>query len=408
MRSGGQATARGAHLGNAVGGAIAGGLTERVRSRLIALGGPPTPAAVAAAVRAEHGSPIGDQALLALTARLYAELAGAGPLTALLADPAVTDVLVNGPDEVWVDRGAGLERAPGCDLGDDAAVRRLAQRLAAACGRRLDDASPFVDARLADGTRIHAALPPIVDAVHLSLRTFRPCGYSVDDLIAAGTLTPMAAALARAVVQSRLAFLVTGGTGSGKTTLLASLLSEVPPAERVLVVEDAAELRPAHPHVVSLEARPPNAEGAGEITLRTLVRQALRMRPDRLVVGECRGGEVVELLAALNTGHGGAGTLHANAPADVPTRVEALGLVGGLSSAAVHGQLASAVQVAFHLVRTPVGRVLTEIGVLATGGDGRVRAYPAWRRGCGPLPGREPLRELLAERGTSWPSEETG
>jgi pilus assembly protein CpaF len=377
------------------------GLTERVRSRLIARGGAATPAAVAAAVRAEHGSPLGDQTLLSLTARLHADLTGAGPLTALLSEPSVTDVLVNGPDEVWVDRGAGLERVEGCSLGDDAAVRRLAQRLAAACGRRLDDACPFVDARLADGTRIHAALPPLaVGAVHLSLRTFRPRGFTLEDLVAAGTLPPAAAALASAVIRARLAFLVTGGTGSGKTTLLASLLGEVPPGERVVIVEDATELRPAHPHVVWLEARPPNAEGAGEITLRTLVRQALRMRPDRIVVGECRGGEVVELLAALNTGHqGGAGTLHANAPADVPARVEALGLVGGLSGAAVHGQLASAVQVAFHLRRGASGRVLTEIGVLGAGPDGRVRAVPAWRRDGGPVPGWQPLCDLFAARG---------
>jgi pilus assembly protein CpaF len=380
-------------------------LSERVRSRLISLGRSPTPAAVAAAVRAEHGSPIGDTALLALTAQLHAEFAGAGPLTALLAEPEVTDVLVNSPQEVWVDRGAGLEPVPGCDLGDDAAVRRLAQRLAAACGRRLDDSSPFVDARLSDGTRLHAALPPVaVGAVHLSLRTFRPRGYTLDDLLAAGTLTPASVAITRAVVAGRLAFLVTGGTGTGKTTLLASLLGEVSPTERVLVVEDATELRPAHPHVVSLEARPPNAEGAGEVTLRMLVRQSLRMRPDRIVVGECRGGEVVELLTALNTGHQGcAGTLHVNAPADVPARIEALGLVGGLSSAAVHSQLASAVQVAFHVVRAPEGRLLTEIGVLVAGPDGRVRALPAWRRDGGPAPGRQRLAELFVARGVSWP-----
>jgi pilus assembly protein CpaF len=360
-----------------------------VRSRLVAHGRPPTPAAVAAAVRAEHGRPLGDRALLTLTARVQVELAGAGPITALLAEPSVTDVLVNGPREVWVDRGSGLERVPGCDLGDDGAVRRLAQRLAAACGRRLDDASPFVDARLSDGTRLHAALPPLaVGSVHLSLRTFRPLGFTLDDLITAHTLTPEAAMLARSVVRARLAFLVTGGTGSGKTTLLAALLREVPAEERLIVVEDATELRIAHPHVVSLEARPANAEGAGEIPVRTLVRQALRMRPDRIVVGECRGGEVVELLAALNTGHqGSAGTVHANSVTDLPARMEVLGLIGGLNRAAVHGQLGTAVQVAFHVVRAPAGRLLTEVGVLVTGNDGRVRVLPAWRRDGGAVPG---------------------
>ncbi|MFI5955592.1 TadA family conjugal transfer-associated ATPase [Cryptosporangium sp. NPDC051539] len=377
-------------------------LAERVRRRLISEGSSPTRAAVTTAVRAEYGSPIGDRALLSLGADLHAELVGAGPLTALLAEPDVTDVLVNGPAEVWVDRGAGLQRVR-CDLGDDASVRRLAQRLAAACGRRLDDASPFVDARLPDGTRFHAALPPVaVATVHLSLRTFRPRGFSLDELVAAGTLTAASAGLARAVVGAHLAFLISGGTGSGKTTLLATLLGEVAPDERLIVVEDATELRPAHPHVVSLEARPANAEGAGLVPVRTLVREALRMRPDRIVVGECRGGEVVELLAALNTGHrGGAGTLHANTLDDVPARIEALGLVGGLGRDAVHAQLASAVQVAFHIVRFPArggrpgGRVVTEIGVLAAAPDGRVRAWPAWRLDGGAVPGAELLRALL-------------
>ncbi|TQS43845.1 TadA family conjugal transfer-associated ATPase [Cryptosporangium phraense] len=383
-----------------------GGLAERVRRRLISEGSLPTRAAVTTAVRAEYGSPIGDRTLLSLGADLHAELVGAGPLTALLAEPDVTDVLVNGPGEVWVDRGAGLQRVH-CDLGDDASIRRLAQRLAASCGRRLDDASPFVDARLPDGTRFHAALPPVaVGTVHLSLRTFRPRGFSLDELVAAGTLTPAAAAIARAVVDAHLAFLVSGGTGSGKTTLLAALLGEIAPDERLIVVEDATELRPAHPHVVSLEARPANAEGAGLIPLRTLVREALRMRADRIVVGECRGGEVVELLAALNTGHrGGAGTLHANTLDDVPARIEALGLMGGLGRDAVHAQLASAVQVAFHIVRYPSqagGRLVTEIGVLAAGRDGRVRAWPAWRRDGGPTPGLDQLRALLESRGGAW------
>jgi len=381
-------------------------LADRVRHRLITLGHPPTRAAVATAVRAEYGSPIGERTLSTLTARVHAELVGAGPLTTLLAEPAVTDVLVNGPQDVWVDRGAGLQRVQ-CDLGDDTAVRRLAQRLAAACGRRLDDASPFVDAKLADGTRLHAALPPVaVDTVHLSLRTFRPRGFSVDDLVAAGTLMAEAAEIARAVVAARLAFLVTGGTGSGKTTLLAALLGAVPADERLVVVEDATELRPVHPHVVSLQARPANTEGVGEVPVRTLVREALRMRPDRIVLGECRGAEVVELLAALNTGHdGGAGTLHANTLDAVPARIEALGLVGGLGRDAVHAQLAGAVHVALHVVRQapgahrPGGRVVTEIGVFRAGSDGRVSVLPAWRRDRGPVPGSDQLRSLLDVRG---------
>jgi pilus assembly protein CpaF len=378
---------------------IADDLVGRVRRRLAAEGRPPTPAAVAAAVRAEHPAPVGDQTLLRLTASLRSELTGAGPLEALLADPTVTDVLVNGADEVWVDRGDGLRRA-NAQLGDDAAVRRLAQRLATACGRRLDDAQPYVDARLPDGTRLHAVLPPIAGrGVCLSLRTFRPRAFTMDELVAAGTLTPLAAELLRVIVDARLAFLVTGGTGSGKTTLLATLLGLIAPTERIALVEDAAELRPTHPHVVPLQSRPPNADGAGEVTLRDLVRQALRMRPDRIVVGECRGAEVAELLAALNTGHdGGAGTLHANSPADVPARLEALAATGGLARDALHSQLAAALHCVVHVRREPAGRVVDEVCVLRPDPAGRVVPVSAWRRDGDLGAGAPFLAELLARR----------
>nr|BFE64086.1 hypothetical protein GCM10020063_086120 [Dactylosporangium thailandense] len=269
-------------------------------------------------------------ALPAIAGRLADEMAGTGPLATLLADPSVTDVLVNG-GEIWVDRGdGGLRRVAG-SMGDEAYVRKLAQRLASNAGRRLDDASPFVDVRLPDGTRMHAVLPPVaLRGPYLSLRTFRRRAFTLDELVRCGTLDPGAAGLLRAVVAARLPYLVTGGTGTGKTTVLASLLSIVPFGERLVIVEDAAELRPAHPHVVALQARAANVEGAGQVTLRDLVRQALRMRPDRLIVGECRGAEIIDLLGALNTGHeGGAATLHANSPADVPARLEALGLLGG-------------------------------------------------------------------------------
>ena len=242
-------------------------------------------------------------------------------------------------------------------FADDESVRRLAQRLASLGGRRLDDASPYVDLRLADGTRFHAVLAPIArPGTAISLRVPRHGGFTLDELVAAGTLTEPVARLLDRVLAARLAFLVSGGTGSGKTTLLAALLSRLPPNERLVVVEDASELRPHHPHVVGLEGRPANAEGAGAVDLRTLVRQALRMRPDRLVVGEVRGGEVVELLAALNTGHeGGCGTLHANSAVDVPARVEALALAAGLGREAAHSQLAAAVDVVVHLARGPDG-----------------------------------------------------
>jgi pilus assembly protein CpaF len=288
-------------------------LAARVRRRFAADGTSVTPAAVVAAVRAEPGAAVlGDTTVLRMATRVHQDLIGAGPLAPLLADPAVTDVLVNG-STVWVDRGCGLcpVQVP---LGGPDEVRRLARRLAAACGRRLDEASPYVDARLPDGTRLHAVLPPVAtDGPYLSLRTFRQRPFTLDELVRHGTMTRPVAALLAAVVAARLAYLVIGGTGSGKTTLLNTLLGLVPPTERIVLVEDAAELRPVHPHVVGLQARTSNVEGAGAVGLSDLVRQALRMRPDRLVVGECRGAEIVDLLCALNTGHeGGAGTLHAN------------------------------------------------------------------------------------------------
>ena len=264
---------------------------------------------------------------------------------------------------------------------DERAVRRLAQRLAATAGRRLDDASPYVDARLPDGARLHAVLPPVApEGTCLSLRLPRRRAFTIDELVAAGTVPAGGAQVLRALVRARAAFLVTGGTGTGKTTLLAALLSMVDAGERLVLVEDSAELRPNHDHAVRLETRPPNVEGAGGVVLRDLVRQALRMRPDRLVVGEVRGGEVVDLLAALNTGHeGGCGTLHANTAADVPARVEALAVAAGLSREAVHSQLTSAIDVVLHVVRDPAGgcRRVGEIRVLRRGPDELVTAVPA-------------------------------
>jgi pilus assembly protein CpaF len=381
-------------------------LVGRVRRRLTDRAVPATPVTVLDAVRAEpEQAPLGGTTLLRVSDRLYDELAGAGPLASLLADPAVTDVVVNGPDEVWVDRGAGMARTPVSFL-DGQALRRLAQRLAASCERRLDDASPYVDAHLPDGTRMHAVLPPIaVRGPYLCLRTFRQRAFGLDELATAGTLTAESAELLSAIVAARLAFLVSGGTGSGKTTLLSTLLASVPATERIVIVEDATELRPAHPHVVALQSRPSNVEGMGAVTLRDLVRQALRMRPDRLVVGECRGAEVVDLLGALNTGHdGGCGTIHANAATDVPARLEALGLFGGVSREALHAQLIAGLQVVLHVARGPVGRVLDEVCVLLAAGDTRlVQSVPAWRRGSGAGPAAGALARLLGQRGVRVP-----
>ena len=346
-------------------------LVEEVRERLARDSGEVTPHRVAEALRAS-GRPVGDATVLAVHEALRRDVVGAGPLEPLLRTPDVTDVLVNGCEQVYVDRGQGLERVD-VSFPNDESVRRLAQRLAASGGRRLDDATPHVDVRLRDGTRFHAVLAPLArPGTVLSLRVPHQRVLSLDDLVAAGTVTEHGARVLRLVIARRLAFLVSGGTGSGKTTLLNTLLSQVSDTQRLVLVEDASELRPDHPHVVGLEARPPNIEGAGEVTLRTLVRQALRMRPDRLVVGEVRGAEVVELLAALNTGHeGGCGTVHANSARDVPARIEALALAAGLSREAAHSQFLAGVDAVLHLGRDVDGRrVLREVAVPRRRPDG--------------------------------------
>ncbi|SCF12188.1 pilus assembly protein CpaF [Micromonospora matsumotoense] len=381
------------------------GFAARVRQRMAEAATPVTPAAIVSAVRAEPSAAVlGDTAVLRIANRVHDDLVGAGPLAPLLDDPQVTDVLVNGV-WVWVDRGAGLHQVA-VPLGTVDDVRRLAQRLTAAAGRRLDDGSPYADARLPDGTRLHAVLPPVAtDGPYLSLRTFRHRPFTLDELVQQGTVPHPVAPVLAAVVAARLAYLVTGGTGSGKTTLLNTMLGLVPTTERIVLVEDAAELHPVHPHVVGLQARTANVEGAGVVGLSELVRQALRMRPDRLVVGECRGAEVVDLLAALNTGHdGGAGTLHANTPADVPARLEALGLLGGLPRAALHAQVTAALQVLVQVRRGPHGRLLESICLLlAEGPDRLVTVVPAWMRGHGVGPAGHSLATLLRDRGVPVP-----
>ena len=372
---------------------------DRVRAALVDEGVAPTTAEVARLLRAD-GVLLGADVLLAEAERLHAELSGAGPLTRLLRDPDVTDVLVTAPDRVWVDRGRGVERVE-VSFADDAAVRRLAQRLAAACGRRLDDAAPYVDARLPDGTRVHAVLAPLaITGTCLSLRVPRRRAFTLAELVEAGSLPSVAEPWVRAIVEARLAVLVTGGTGTGKTTWLNSLLGLCDPRERVVVVEDSAELDPDHPHVVRLEARPPNIEGAGAVTLRDLVRQSLRMRPDRIVVGEVRGAEIVDLLAALNTGHeGGCATVHANAAADVPARLEALALAAGLPRDALHAQLAAGLDVVVHLVRDRDGRRRwASLSVAVRDGEHTVVVDAlVWPRADGPVVAGDALG-VLAER----------
>lgn len=370
-------------------------LLDRVRQRLVEN----AQAELVDVLRSESEGVVDDAMLAGLKREVDAELRGAGPLEPLLALADVTDVLVNAPDSVWVDRGRGLESVA-VSFADDAAVRRLAQRLAAAAGRRLDDAAPFADAVLPDGTRLHAALPPLCPYTTISLRVLARRPLDLSALVSSHAMPAAIADLLRAVVAARLAFVVTGGTGSGKTTLLAALLGCVPANERLLVIEDAPELSIDHRHVVRLVTRGANVEGAGAIGLRELVRQALRMRPDRLIVGEFRGAEMVELLVALNTGHEGSGaTLHANSAADVPARFAALGALAGLPSSAVTSLVVSAIAVVVHLHRGRTGqRSVVEVGLLDRHDD-ELRVRPAWSGSGGDGAAMDQLRGMLAERG---------
>ena len=350
---------------------------EAVRTRIAALGRDPDATDIADALR-WCGHVVSDASVLAVAQALHRDTVGAGPLEPLLALPGVTDVIVNGPRDVYVDTGDGLRTVP-IHFGSDEDVRRLAVRLAAGVGRRLDDASPFVDARMADGTRVHAILGSLADAgTCLSLRVPARSRLTLDDWVASGTCHPEVADVLRRMVAAKVAFLVSGGTGSGKTTLLGSLLALVPPGDRILVVEDSRELDPGHPHCVRLEGRVANAEGAGAVTMTQLVRQALRMRPDRIVVGEVRGAELVDLLIALNTGHeGGCGTVHANTAETVPARLEALAALGGLGREAAHSQIAAAVRAVVHVARDGGRRRVGEVAVLTRGSGGLVETRRA-------------------------------
>ncbi|TQM64515.1 TadA family conjugal transfer-associated ATPase [Humibacillus xanthopallidus] len=319
---------------------------------------------VVSAVAREEVGALGARRVDDSRRSMASRVLGAGVLDPFLSEPHVTDVAVNGDGWVWIDRGDGMEWT-GERLSDDEA-RLLAVRLAGAAGRRLDEASPWVDGQLPSGARLHAILPPLVaDGAHITIRVPSREQASLVELGERGMFPPEWLGILEALVRRRLAFLVSGGTGAGKTTLLASLLGCADRADRLLLVEDVRELDVDHPHVVRLEARPANVEGAGEVTLTTLVRQSLRMRPDRIVVGEVRGAEVRELLAALNTGHeGGCGTIHANAPADVLARLEALGALAGLGPEAVRAQAAAALDVVLHVVRDGSARRLSSVAAV--------------------------------------------
>jgi pilus assembly protein CpaF len=373
-------------------------LVDRVRRRLVT-----RPAALDDVLRDETPALVDDAVLAAMRRDVEAELHGAGPLEPLLAMPGITDVLVNSPREVWLDCGHGMQRAP-VAFADEAAVRRLAQRLIAGTGGRLDDAQPFADAVLADGTRVHAVLPPLTRHTTLSLRVLARRPFPLEALVASGTLPAQLANVLCAIVAARLALVISGGTGTGKTTLLGALLATVPCTERIVLIEDAPELVVVHPHVLRLVPRGANVEGAGAVGQRELVRQALRMRPDRLVIGEFRGAEMVELLVALNTGHEGSGaTLHANSAADVPARCAALGALAGLPAAAVTSLVASALDVVVHLRRRPDGRrVVSELALLDQRGD-ELEVVPAWTADGGERQGWRRLCAALHEHGGSQP-----
>ena len=320
------------------------------------------------------------------------EALGLGPLEALLRDPEITEVMVCGPDRVFVERAGRITPAP-VRFQDDAHLLHVIDRILAPLGRRVDEASPMVDARLADGSRVNAVIPPLaLDGPALTVRRFTGGGLGGDDLVRLGTIDAAMLAMLRAAVRARRNILVTGGTGSGKTTTLAALAAFVPERERIVTIEDAAELRIALPHVVRLESRPPSLEGAGAVPIRALVRNALRMRPDRIVVGEVRGGEALDMLSAMTTGHEGSlSTLHASSPGDAIRRLQTLALMGDLDLPyrAVEQQVASALDLVVHQARRPDGsRRIVEVAAVAPGPDGPLltplvtwRAAPAGRPG---------------------------
>ena len=309
------------------------------------------------------------QERLRLTREIADDVLGLGPLEPLLADATVTEIIVNGPRQVYVER-KGLLWPTEVTLRDRAHIMRLIEKIVEPLGRRIDEGSPMVDARLPDGSRVNAIIPPLaVDGPLLTIRKFAQDPLKVEDLIAYGTLTPPIATFLKACVQAKMNIVISGGTGTGKTTLLNVLSGFIPPRERIITVEDVCELQLRQPNVGRLEARPPNLEGRGEVTQRMLVRNALRMRPDRIVVGEVRSGEAFDMLQAMNTGHDGSlTTVHANTPRDALSRIENMVLMANLELPVhvIREQLASAINLVVHLTRLRDGsRRLTHVTEIA-------------------------------------------
>jgi len=295
----------------------------------------------------------------AFVQEMISDTLGYGPLDPLLSDPTVTEIMCNSYDDVWIERDGKLHRT-GANFSDDQQYRHVIEKIVAGVGRRIDESSPMVDARLPDGSRVNAVLPPL--AIHgaiLTIRKFAADPYTVKDLINFGTFTLDLSVVMEACVRGKLNILVSGGTGTGKTTNLNVLSSFIPEGERIITIEDAAELQLQQSHVLSLESRPPNAEGAGEVRIRDLVRNALRMRPDRIIVGEVRGGEALDMLSAMNTGHEGSmTTVHSNGARDALSRLETMTLMAGydLPVKAIREQINSALNLIMHLDRMPDGR----------------------------------------------------
>ncbi|HWI21253.1 MAG TPA: ATPase, T2SS/T4P/T4SS family [Baekduia sp.] len=312
-----------------------------------------------------------------VVARILRRAAGLGPLDELLADPTIDEILVNGLEIPWIERGGKVERAKCAPFESDDALRAAVERVLAPLGRRVDESEPLCDARLPDGSRLNVVLPPLaLDGPLVTIRRFRPSGLGPAELVEQGTWTDEMNALLAEAMQQRRCIVVSGGTGSGKTTTLGALMTFADPDDRIVTIEDTAELRLSQPHVVRLEARPPNVEGRGEITIRRLVRNALRMRPDRIVVGEVRGGEALDMLSAMTTGHDGSlSTVHAGSPAEALRRLETLALMAdvGLPHAAIRDQIADAIDLIVHQARCPDGsRKVTAISEVVRGVAGPV------------------------------------
>jgi pilus assembly protein CpaF len=364
--------------------ALAAKLRERLLAEVADAGGDVTER-IRALVEREAGL-LGPADRAELVRRVVERSLGLGPLEPLLADPTVDEVVVNGPGRVWVERRGRLERTEVAFAGDGE-LRHAIERILAPLGRRVDEAEPLADARLPDGSRINVVLPPLaVDGPALTIRRFRPRGFTPAELVAAGTWTQGLHDVLRAAVRDRLSIVVSGGTGSGKTTTLNALSAFVGDDERVVTIEDTAELKLQQPHVVRLEARPANVEGRGEVTVRRLVRNALRMRPDRIVVGEVRGGEALDMLQAMSSGHDGSlSTVHAGSPEEALRRIETLALMGGvdLPHTAIRDQVAGAIDLVVHQARLQDGerRVVSVAEVVRVAGGPATRELYAVRAG---------------------------